>query len=248
MPTPAVILLLGLLIGSVLGLLGGGGGVLGVPLLVAAGLGLAQAQSSALLVILIGSLTALILQHQAGLVDWQLGLTFGSLGVLGSLAGSRLSLGLPERGQLGALALLLLVAGAVMWRGPALPNDAKTTPRPWPVVVLLATGVGLTTGFFGVGGGFVAVPALVMALGVPVRRASATALVVIAVNTTVAMFGRFDHLAPVRTLGYLGLAAALGSVVGALAARRASSQTLKRGFALLCLAAAVYSAGRAIAG
>ncbi len=248
MPNAAVLLLLGLIVGMVLGLLGGGGGVVAVPLLVAAGLALPEAQGASLLVVLLGSLTALVLHHRAGQVDWRLGLTFGGLGTLGSLAGARLSLGLPVRGQLAGFALLLILAAAAMVRrsSGAVPDETPAANHTWPRVIALATGVGLTTGFFGVGGGFIAVPAMTAALKIPVKRAGATALVVIAINTTVALFARIDHLPTARTMAYLAITAMAGSVIGAVGARRVSAGALKRGFALLCLVAAIYSLAKAL--
>ncbi len=95
--------------------------------------------------------------------------------------------------------------------------------------------VGLVTGFFGVGGGFVAVPALMWGAGLPVRRATATGLLVIVMNSVVALVARGpDYLAWPDT-GLLAGAAICGALIGAVLSRRVPSRTLKRSFGWLLI-------------
>jgi len=247
--TLGVALLVGATLGMVMGLLGGGGGVLGVPLLVF-GLGLTaqEATTTSLVIVAAGALAAVVPHTRDGRVDWRTGLSFGLLGTVGAIVGSRLSVSVPERLLLGSFALLLVVAGWSMLRRQRIedPYRPLQAPARWPGVVAVATGVGLTTGFFGVGGGFIVVPALVTALHFPVRRAAATSLVVILVNSVVSLLARGStadlDLALTLTLV---LAAAVGAVGGALLSPKIPAPTLRRSFGGLTVFVAVYVGIRA---
>ncbi len=245
-----VALLVGATLGFVMGLLGGGGGVLGVPLLVfGLGLTVQQATTTSLVIVAAGALAGVIPHTRDGRVDWRTGLSFGLLGTVGALVGSRLSVSVPERFLLAAFALLLVVAGWSMLRRQKVadPYRPLRAPARWPGVVAVATGVGLTTGFFGVGGGFIVVPALVTALHFPVRRAAATSLVVIMVNSLVSLVARGStvDLDLGLTLA-LVLAAAVGSVGGALLSPRVPAPTLRKSFGGLTLAVAAYMAAQVV--
>ena len=128
----------------------------------------------------------LAMHARARRVEWGIGATFGLLGSVGAVLGSRASAVVDVRLQLDGFVLLLLAAAYGMLRRRSVTAGADDAPLPdpqWGRILLLATGVGFITGFFGVGGGFIVVPALVVGLAMPIRRASATALVVIIVNT-----------------------------------------------------------------
>lgn len=246
--TLGVALLVGAALGLVMGLLGGGGGVLGIPLLVY-GLGLTaqQATTTSLVIVAAGALAGVIPHTRDGRVDWRTGLGFGLLGTVGALVGSRLSVSVPERFLLGSFALLLVVAGWSMLRRQRADDLDRPLQAParWPGVVAVATGVGLTTGFFGVGGGFIVVPALVTALRFPVRRAAATSLVVILVNSLVSLLARGSvaNLDLGLTLA-LVVTAAVGAVGGALLSPRIPAPTLRKSFGGLTLAVAAYMAAQ----
>ncbi|HET7326853.1 MAG TPA: sulfite exporter TauE/SafE family protein, partial [Nocardioidaceae bacterium] len=196
---------LGQLIGLSLGALGGGGSILTVPALV---YGLDQdphtATTSSLLIVGATSLIALVPHARGGRVRTGQGIAFGVLGVGGSLVGSRLSAAVPTRVLLLAFAVLILLVAALMLRrarqhtpaGPPAPDRRQPilTVRPLRChrhriaqVLVAATVVGLLTGFFGVGGGFVLVPALVLALGFSMPTAVGTSLLVIAINSATAL-------------------------------------------------------------
>ena len=238
-------LVAGLALGLVMGLLGGGGGILAVPLLLALGLPYSSATTTSLVVVGIGAVAGLAMHARAGRVDWVVGITFGLLGSVGAVAGSRASGVVDTRLQLAGFVVLLLVAAAGMLR--RRPSAAAETEGPlpewrWGRVLLLATGVGFITGFFGVGGGFIAVPALVLALKMPMRRASATALVVIAINTAVAFLAHgATHLDRGLTLT-VAAAAAAGAVLGAFLQPRIHAASLQRAFGFLLVLVAAYEA------
>ncbi|MCU0265831.1 MAG: sulfite exporter TauE/SafE family protein [Actinomycetia bacterium] len=244
-PGLLTVVLVGAALGLVLGLLGGGGGMLAVPLFVyVLDQPVDTATTMSLLVVAVGAAGGLVQHTRAGRVDWRLGIGFGLLGAVGAIAGSRVSVAVPERLLLGGFVVLLLVAAWSMLR-PARAVDEEESARAratWPTVLAVATAVGFTTGFFGVGGGFVVVPALVVALRLPVRRATATGLVVIIVNSATALLARADTGLDARLTVELSLAAALAAVGGAMLSPKVPAGLLRRAFGVLVLFAAVYTA------
>jgi len=243
------ILALGLVLGGVMGMLGGGGGVLAVPLLVfVLGLPVDEATTLSLAVVLVAAVAALVPHTRAGTVRWRQGLAFGAVGALGAIAGSLASSRVPERLLLAGFAVLVLAAGVAMLRGakaqPAVEADDPNWRPTWVRIALMATLVGLATGFFGVGGGFLVVPALILALRMPVHEAAATGLVVIVINALVSLGTRAADQAAVdwSLLGLLAAAAAVGGVLGALAARRIAGAVLRRSFGALMVGVAAFLA------
>ena len=244
----AVLLVLGLVIGLLIGLLGAGGTVLTVPALVyLADLPVEAAVATSLVLVLLSAGSGLVGHAGSGRVLWREGLVFGGLGSVGAVVGSRLSAVVPERVLLGLFSAVLLAAAAGMLRdrpGSGANDDdgdggGAGARRPWWQVALLAAGVGLLTGFFGVGGGFLAVPALVLALGLPLERATATALVVIVVNALVALAARGGHGVDLAATVWTGAGAVAGGAGGALAAHRVPTAALRRAFGGLLVVTAV---------
>lgn len=243
------ILALGLVLGGVMGMLGGGGGVLAVPLLVyVLDVPVDEATTLSLGVVLVAAVAALVPHTRAGTVRWRQGLVFGAVGAVGAIAGSLASSRVPERLLLLGFALLVLAAGFAMLRGadvrPAVDLDDPNWRPTWVRIALLATLVGLATGFFGVGGGFLVVPALILALRMPMHAAAATGLVVIVINAAVSLGTRAADRAAVDwvLLGGLAGAAAVGGVLGALLAPRVSGVVLRRLFGALMLGVAAFLA------
>ncbi len=259
----------GLLIGLSLGALGGGGSILAVPVLVYL---LEEPPSAAttgsLVVVGVTALVGALSAHRHGTVLWARGLAFGATAVLGAVLGARASTSIPEPVLLGAFSLLMLVvAGLMSWRlvqhrrGLVHPHRAHDGPmltlhpltldvRRAAVVLATATAVGLLTGFLGVGGGFLVVPALVLALDLPMERAAPTSLVVIVLTSATAFVVRVGsgvapQWAPVLLLTG---AAAIGAVAGTRLARRTHPERLAAAFTLVVLGVAVYTAVRALPG
>jgi uncharacterized membrane protein YfcA len=165
----------GLLIGISLGALGGGGSILTVPALVyLLGQSAQQAVTASLLVVGIAAVTDAIAHARARRVELRAGAIFGGLGIAGSYAGSLASAAVPADTLLAGFGLLMLAVAALMI---ARRRDPRPVRRGAPargarhtiLVAAAATGVGLVTGFFGVGGGFVVVPVLVLVLGFDMR-------------------------------------------------------------------------------
>ena len=223
------------LVGLLLGALGGGGAVLTLPALVhLLGQTPQEATTGSLVVVGVTSLVALLPHARRHDVRVGQGLTFGALGTAGALAGSALSTRLPASTLLVLFATLMLVIAVLMARraispAPTAEPDLATEPmltlRPLTCrcprvakVLVTATGVGLLTGLLGVGGGFVLVPALVLALALPMSAAVGTSLLVIAVNSATALVARVAW-SPAEVdwsaLGLFTLVAVLGSLAGA---------------------------------
>jgi len=241
----AAALVLSLAIGVSLGLLGGGGSILTVPILVyVIGLDAKPAIATSLLVVGITSAAALVPHARAGRVSFGTGAVFGAVSMVGAFVGSRAAHFVPSGALLVAFALMMLVTGVAMLRGRGL-AAAPASERPWGRIVASGAGIGLLTGVIGAGGGFLIVPALVLLCALPMTNAVATSLFVIAVNSF-AGFAGYVGCVPVdlRLAGLMTLAGVIGSVVGAKFAGRVRPESLRRGFAWFVLAMGVLMVAR----
>jgi uncharacterized protein len=228
----AVTLVAAVAIGLLLGLLGGGGSILTVPVLVyIAGQDPRAAIPASLFVVAVTSAVALIPHARAGRVQWRTGLVFGTAGLLGAYAGGRIADHIPASVLLGGFGLLMAVAATLMIRSCGRPVRAVTHSGRWPVLLVLGLLVGGVTGMVGAGGGFVIVPVLVLLAALPMAYAVGTSLLVIALQATAGLAGHLHHAAidwPL-TLTITALAIA-GSLLGARLAGRIPAQLLRTGF------------------
>ena len=267
----ALALVAGALIGLSLGSLGGGGSILAVPVLLALGQTPTQATTGSLVIVGVTSLAGAVTAYRAGNVLLARGLTFGAVATGGAVAGARASAAVPEAVLMAAFAVLMLVVAGLMaarqWRNrggaptgvhadrPQLDDPIITfsptfmcqCPRALKVLVT-ATAVGLLTGFLGVGGGFLVVPALVLALALPMGYAAGTSLVVITITSTTALATRAGAgLSPDWSLvAALTLTAVGGSIAGARLAARTDTRRLSVAFTGLVVAVAAYTAAHAL--
>jgi len=270
-------LVLGLVIGIVIGALGGGGSVLTVPVLVfALGLSAQQATSASLVIVGVTSGAAAVLHSRRDGTRWGVGLALVLAGVPGAVLGTALNRRVDAAVLLLALAALMLLAAiGMLLRGRSTPrpaarrDDAGSAALPAGRTAtsvrraesvrparaerfrLLAAGVtiGFLTGFLGVGGGFVIVPALVVALEFEIPVAVGTSLLVIALTSGVALAARAGQGTYAWSVIVPFTAAALaGSLAGTRVADRLPEQTLSRAFAVLLLVVAGYVTTRALTG
>ncbi len=270
--TLVLALIAGALIGLSLGALGGGGSILAVPVLVyALGQSPAQATTGSLVVVGVTSLVGAFAAHRAGNVLVARGATFGMVATGGAVAGARASAAVPETVLLAAFAVLMLAVGTLLavrqWRGRHADPGDRPTDRPGlddPIitfsptfacqcpralkVLLTATAVGLLTGFLGVGGGFLVVPALLVALSLPMEYAAGTSLVVITITSSVALVARAGSGVSPDWWPVVALtaAAAAAAVAGARIADRSDTRRLSGAFTGLVLAVAAYTAAQAL--
>lgn len=259
----------GALIGLSLGALGGGGAILAVPVLVyLLGQSAVQATTGALVVVGVTSAVGAVAARRQGNVLAGRGAAFGAVAIGGAALGARAAVYVPEDVLLGAFAALMLVVGAAMAArqlrarsgGPGahrahLALDAPILrfrdgflcdcPRALKVLVT-ATSVGLLTGFLGVGGGFLVVPALVLALGLPMTTAAGTSLLVITITSAAALLVRASSGAAPDwgVVAALTAASTLAAVAGTRVAARVDTRRLGAAFTALVLGVAAYTAVR----
>lgn len=251
--TPVLVAtLLSVVVGLSLGLLGGGGSILTLPILLYV-LGMATHDAVTLSLLVVGStsVAALVPHARGGRVQWRVGMLFGATSMIGAFGAGTLAHHLPRGLVLVLFGLMMLVAAGAMMRPrrdaadpPAQGREAG--PR-LGAMVAQGLGVGAITGLVGAGGGFVVVPALVVLGQLPMREAVGTSLLVIAMNSAAAFAG---HLGAARVDWALGAilvaAAVLGSVAGARLAGHVPQALLRRGFAWFVLVMAVFMLGQEI--
>lgn len=264
-----VAILAGGLIGLSLGALGGGGSILTVPALVyLVGMDPRAATTGSLIIVGVTAVVGMLAHRRDGHVRMVPGLVFGLVGAAGAVAGTRLSLAVaPEVLLAGFSGLMLAVAAIMLSRrrvpaGSGGPGVVEPVPFDVPIisfkphfvcacpravkVVVAALAVGLMTGLFGVGGGFLVVPALVLALDFPMPVAVGTSLLVIAVNSATSLVARAGSGLEIdwTVIALFTGAAVAGSLLGARIVRRVRAQTLQIAFAGLIIAVGLYTAAR----
>ncbi len=234
----AVGLLLALIIGVTLGLFGGGGSILTVPVFVYV-MGFDPKLAIAMSFPVVGatSLVGAFGHWRAGNVRLSTSLLFGAVAMTGSYAGARASKFLDGRVQLAVLAVAMATAAVTMLRSASRdPGDAPATKPPSRALYLVALAVGALTGVIGIGGGFLIVPALVVFGQVPMRQAVGTSLLVIAMNSVSGYAGqRNPQPIPWNFVITFTAVAVAGIVTGTVFATRVPQRTLKKGFAMLLL-------------
>jgi uncharacterized membrane protein YfcA len=235
----------GIVIGLALGLVGGGGSILAVPVLVyVLGEPVKEATTASLAIVGTTALVGAADYARVGRVRGRLAVLFGLGGAGGALAGTALNRLADPHLLLFAFALVMLGSAYAMLRGRAVRQHEETHAdvRTLAVRILpVGAGVGALTGFFGVGGGFVIVPALVLLLGLPMPIAIGTSLLVIALTSVSALAahlasGSVDWAVVIA----FTLAAIVGTLAGSKAGRRLSSARLTHVFAAVIIAVACF--------
>ena len=253
METAIATLAVGGLIGAVLALIGGGGSILAVPLLVSfAGLSTHLAIGTAAVGVSLNALLAVIGHARVGTVKWPCALVFGASGMGGAAVGAELGKATDPDLLLSLFGILMIVVGGLMFRGRRLAANADvrltrdSAGELLPRLLPLGVGVGIMAGFFGIGGGFLIVPAIILATRMPIAMAVGSSLAVIFVlgATTAASYalsGLVDWAAVLMLVAGGTAGAAIGLQVQKRLAGR--QKLLERGFA-----AAVVAGGAVIAG
>jgi uncharacterized protein len=257
-------LLFGALVGFSLGLTGGGGAIFAVPLLVY-GLGVPAREAVGVSLLAVGStsLVGFLQRVRRGLVEFPTGLLFAVAGMIGAPVGAWLADQIPETVLLGLFAALMLVIAFRMWQkagdatarlpimlddnaGPTCQRDAEgklhLTSQCALVLGVVGLGAGVLSGMFGVGGGFIIVPALVMFSGMGIQRAIGTSLLVI---TLISASGTASHLLAGKDLTWetavvFTAGSIFGLFVGTWFAQRLAGSVLQKVFAAAIVFVACY--------
>ena len=237
----------GLLIGTLLGLLGSGGSILAVPALIyGVGEPLHQAIPASLLVVGVSSLAGALPRIRARQIQWRMAAIFGVTGSVAAFAGTAVNGQLPARVVLFGFAAIMVIAGIALLRDDGTAGTACAVAgatidwrRCLPRSLAAGITVGFLTGLFGVGGGFLIIPALVLLLGLDMSLAVGTSLVIIVLNSA---SGLLAHLGNTHLDLGVSIAFTATAVLGALAAARLAvrlpTDSLQRWFAYLVFAVA----------
>ncbi|MER6982570.1 sulfite exporter TauE/SafE family protein [Streptomyces carpinensis] len=233
-------LVAGAVIGLALGGLGGGGSVLAVPALIyLLHFTPAEATTAALVIVTLTSVTALSAHARDGNVAWRTGSLFAAAGIVPAVIAGAASGHLPETLLTGAFAVIAGLAALRMLRPARTEPSGQAQPGKAGAA---GAGLGAVTGFLGVGGGFLAVPTLVSVLGLTMRRAVGTSLLVITINSLAALGARAGTGVRLdwAVVAPFTAAAILGAWDGKRLSHRIKGRTLQRIFAYVLLAVAAY--------
>lgn len=232
------------LVGLSLGLMGGGGSIMTVPIFVyVLGYDPKLAIVMSLPVIGVTSLVGAVGHWRAGNVQLRTALLFGLVAMVGAFGGARLARLLTGAEQLTLLAVVMLTAAIVMYRSAGrrtaetVTADASVEQIRFGLLVPVALAVGVITGLVGIGGGFLVVPALVILAHAPMKQAVGTSLLVIAMNSASAFAGYLGHVTiPWLFILMFTSVAVVGILAGTAMIRHVSQRALKRSFAVFLIA------------
>jgi uncharacterized membrane protein YfcA len=237
----AVAVALATLVGLSLGLLGGGGSILMVPLLAyVAGLDAKEAIATSLLVVGVTSAVGLVAHARAGRVRWRTGVLFGAGGMAGAYLGGLLSAMVPGSLLLVGFGAVMITAAVAMMRGTRDSPGSDSAPEARIVRILTeGMGVGVVTGLVGAGGGFLVVPALAILGGLPMPMAVGTSTLVIAMNSVAGLAGHLKggHI-DWRFAAMVTAAAVTGALIGSRLTGFVNPAVLREAFGWFVLAMA----------
>ena len=236
----------GLAIGLIVGAVGGGGAILALPVLVyVLGEGVGPASTASLIVVALAAAVGAGARARNGQICWRLALLFSAPAAIGALGGALLSAEASPRVLILSFVPIMLVAAAATWQrsgAERADDDRGCPPAMTRVVVGAGFGVGVLTGFFGVGGGFMIVPVLALGLGLTFRRAVATSLVIITITGIAALT---SHLLTGAAPNWgitaaLACCTALGALGGTAIADRLPQAALAKVFAVIVALLALF--------
>lgn len=241
-------------IGISLGLLGGGGSVLALPILVYV-MGISPKPAIAMTLVIVGTVSLLgtIPHWRKGNVNLRKALIFGPATMLGAFLGAKLA-HLPfftETRQLLLFAVMMLVAAVLMIRKGSLPSpdkkeDTELSPPPiyqyyWFWLITEGLGIGILTGLVGVGGGFAIVPALVLLGNTPIKEAIGTSLLIITLNSLAGFLGYLGTVSlDWGLMATFTCVAAVGTFLGAYLSQYIEAKQLQKGFGYFLIAVATF--------
>lgn len=225
--------------GVALGLLGGGGSILTVPVFVyVLGFDAKTAIAMSLAVIGVTSVAGTVGHWRQGQVNTRVALTFGSVAMVGTYAGARLAMFVSGPVQLALFALVMAAAAFFMLRDRPSADPGTRPGAPTSSGLIIAEGitVGIVTGLVGIGGGFLVVPALVLLARLPMKEAIGTSLAVIAMKSVAGLAGYAGQVdVPWGFVAAFTATALVGVMAGTRLARAVPAAALQRGFAVVLI-------------
>ena len=232
----------GLLIGSVLGYVGAGGSMLAIPIFIYVyGLSPVAATTASLLVVFVGAASGALPKLRRNEILIKESLTIWAIGLVTNLTGAYYLPRIDENLILTGFSFVLISAGVSM----LIPSPAESSERKVSPIALIGISliIGALTGLFGIGGGFLAIPILVLFYNVSPARAAGTSLFIIMINTLTGFFAHYRHWDEVNWLipGVIATVALLVSRFASHHSSRLSPATLKRAFALFVFAIALFT-------
>lgn len=248
----------GSLVGFVLGLVGGGGSIIAVPLLLyVVGIGSPHlAIGTSAIAVSLSAAANLVNHARNGKVKWPCAVSFSAAGIAGAWAGSTLAMKVPGQNLLALFGILMLVVGTVMLMkkdaegNPDIRLTFSTVRELLPLLLLIGFAVGALSGFFGIGGGFLIVPGLMLATGMPIAYAIGTSLVAITVfGATTAANYALAGLVDWRIAGLFIAGGVAGGIIGTFAGKRLSGSkgTLSMVFAIFVMLIGAYVTWKGVA-
>lgn len=240
---------LALLVGLVLGLLGGGGSVLTVPILVyALHVPVKPAIAMSLCVVGLVAMIGFLSHLRQRTVATRVALVFGPFAVIAAYLGARIAQHVPAQIQLILFGLIGLAGSVLMLRGgfkreaaDVAAYEFNANARTLGLLALEGLGVGLLTGLIGIGGGFLIVPALVLVAKLPMQLAVGTSLLVIMMNALSGFAGYLGHVTiDWGLVAWFTSVAAVGSIIGTLLSKRVPQYRLRQVFGYLLMAVSIY--------
>ncbi|MFM7462726.1 MAG: sulfite exporter TauE/SafE family protein, partial [Actinomycetota bacterium] len=187
----AIALTAGLFIGLVLGFVGAGGAMLAVPIMIyLLDFTPLQATTAAMVMVGLAALAGVRVRFKKGEVLVREALTVSSLGLATNVTFATLAQHFSGETITAGLAIVLALAGWSMLQKPFKPGAERKMST--PILILLALAIGAITGIFGIGGGFIAIPILVLFYNTPLAKASGTSLLIIFLNSSIAFLSRFE--------------------------------------------------------
>lgn len=239
-------LALAILIGLSLGILGGGGSILTVPIFVyVLRYGVRESIAMSLVVVGLTSAVGAVGHWRSGNTNLRAAVVFTPVAMIGTFFGARLALHVSESLQLALFAVIMLAAAVFMFTGARSiaerMSQGGSPGRGAATVALVGAGVGVLTGLLGVGGGFLIVPALVLLAALPMKEAVGTSLLVISLNCASGVAGYLGHVAMDWVLlAQFSLVAFVGVGVGTWLVRFISQNQLRRGFAVFLVIMGIF--------
>ncbi len=238
----ALALIAGAFIGSVLGFIGAGGAMLTVPILIYLfDFTPVHATTAALLVVFLAAAFGLIPKLKAGDVQVKVALSIWALGLVTNLGGAILAKHLSDTFIITGFALILVLAGLSMLRAPIQNEEEKKIPL--IVLIGISLVIGSMTGIFGIGGGFLAIPVLVIFFHTPQIKAAGTSLFIIAINCLTSFIGHQSlwHEVNWKIPALIAIAAIIVSTFASHHASKLPVVLLRKGFAILLFSIATFS-------